>query len=88
MECFLRVLSVNRFFTIEMTVVATVILLIKSLPVTYLISLIYNVLKLLKPTINKNYFTIFITVNNGVFFWELYYTVTATQRGLRLLRSV
>ena len=31
-----------------MTVVATVILLIKSLPVTYLISLIYNVLKLLK----------------------------------------
>ena len=48
MRCFLRVFSVNRFFTIEMTVVATVILLIKSLPVTYLISLIYNVLKLLK----------------------------------------
>ena len=48
MRCFLRVFSVNRFFTIEMTVVATVILLIKSLPVTYLISLIYNVLKVLK----------------------------------------
>ena len=45
---FLCVLSVNRFFTIEITVVATEVLLIKSLPVTYLISLIYNVLKLLK----------------------------------------
>ena len=55
MGCFLRVLSVNRFFTIEMTVVATVVLLIKSLPVTYLISLIYNVLKVLKnkPTYYK-----------------------------------
>ena len=30
MGCFLRVLSVNRFFTIEMTVVATVVLLNKN----------------------------------------------------------